>query len=63
VAYPLTAMLQVHLMQNGFAYSDQAMEEVLYESTILHQFSGLHLDRIPDETTVLDFRRILKKLG
>ncbi|AKF46642.1 ISPssy, transposase [Pseudomonas syringae pv. syringae str. B301D-R] len=60
-AYPLMAMLRVHLMQNWFGYSDPAMEESLYETTILRQFAGLHLDRIPDETTILNFRRLLEK--
>jgi len=60
-AYPLLAMLRVHLMQNWFGYSDPAMEESLYETTILRQFAGLHLDRIPDETTILNFRRLLEK--
>jgi IS5 family transposase len=60
-AYPLVAMLRVHLLQNWFGYSDPAMEEALYETTILRQFAGLHLDRIPDETTILNFRRLLEK--
>ena len=60
-AYPLMAILRVHLMQNWFGYSDPAMEESLYETTILRQFAGLHLDRIPDETTILNFRRLLEK--
>ncbi|RML53424.1 ISPssy, transposase [Pseudomonas syringae pv. pisi] len=60
-AYPLMAMLRVHLMQNWFGYSDPAMEESLYETTILRQFAGLHLDRIPDETAILNFRRLLEK--
>ncbi|SBW85070.1 Conserved hypothetical protein (plasmid) [Pseudomonas veronii 1YdBTEX2] len=55
------AMLRVHLMPNWFGSSDPAMEEALYETTILRQFSGLHLDRIPDETTILNFRRLLEK--
>ena len=38
-AYPLMAMLRVHLMQNWFGYSDPAMEEALYETTILRQFA------------------------
>jgi IS5 family transposase len=37
------------------------MEESFYETTILRQFAGLHLDRIPDETTILNFRRLLEK--
>ncbi|VVN82815.1 IS5 family transposase ISThi1 [Pseudomonas fluorescens] len=60
-AYPLMAMLRVHLMQNWFGYSDPAMEEALYETNILRQFSGLSLERIPDETTILNFRRLLEK--
>jgi IS5 family transposase len=60
-AYPLMAMLRVHLMQNWFGYSDPAMEEALYETTILRQFAGLSLERIPDETTILNLRRLLEK--
>jgi IS5 family transposase len=60
-AYSLMTMLRVHLMQNWFGYSGPAMEEALYEITILRQFSGLHLDRIPNETTILNFRRLLEK--
>ena len=60
-AYPLMVMLRVHLMQNWFGYSDPAMEESLYETTILRQFAGLNLNRIPDETTILNFRRLLEK--
>jgi len=33
-------MLRVHLMLNWFGYSDPAMEEALYEITILRQFAG-----------------------
>ena len=59
--YPLLAMLRVHLMQNWFGYSDPAMEEALYETTILRQFAGLSLERIPDETTILNFRHLLER--
>ena len=60
-SYPLMAMLRVHLLQNWFGYSDPAMEEALYETTILRQFAGLSLERIPDETTILNFRRLLER--
>ena len=60
-AYPLMVMLRVHLLQNWFGYSDPAMEEALYETTILRQFAGLSLERIPDETTILNFRRLLER--
>lgn len=35
-AYPLMAMLRVHLMQNWLGYGDPAMEDALYETTILN---------------------------
>ena len=54
-------MLRVRLMLNWFGYSDLAIEEALYETTILRQFAGLSLERIPDETTILNFRRLLEK--
>lgn len=60
-AYLLMAILRVHLMQNWFGYSDPAMEEALYETTIPRQLSGLSLERIPDETTILNFRSLLEK--
>ncbi|BAW21882.1 ISPssy, transposase (plasmid) [Pseudomonas putida] len=60
-AYPLMAMLRVHLLQNWFGYSDPALEGALYETTILRQFAGLRLERIPDETTILNFRRLLER--
>jgi IS5 family transposase len=55
------AMQRVHLMQNWFGYSDPTMEEALYETTILRQYAGLSLERIPDETAILNFRRLLEK--
>ena len=60
--YPLKAMLRIHLLQNWYGYSDPAMEEALYEVTPLRRFAGLSLTRggIPDETTILNFRRLLE---
>lgn len=59
--YPLKVMLKVHLMQNWFGLSDPAMEEALYEIASMRQFAGLSLTRpIPDETTILNFRRLLE---
>jgi transposase, IS5 family len=55
--YPLMAMRRIHLMQNWFGYSDLTMEEALRKTIILRQFAGLSLKRIPDETTILNFRR------
>ncbi len=60
-ASPLIAMLRVHPMQIWFGYSDPAMEKALYETTIMRQFAGLGLECIPDETPILNFRRLLEK--
>lgn len=54
-AYPSDAEL-VRLQRS-------AMEEALYETTILRQFAGLSLERIPDETTILNFRRLLRNMN
>jgi len=60
--YPLETMLRVHLMQNWFGLSDPAMEEALYEITPMRVFARLSLtEPIPDETTILNFRRLLEK--
>ncbi len=53
--------LRAHLTQNWFGYSDPAIKEALYETTILRQFAGLSLERIPDETTIFNFRHPLQK--
>ena len=37
-----------------------AIEESLYETTILRQFFGLHRDRISDETMTLNFLHLLE---
>jgi IS5 family transposase len=58
--YALLAMLRVHLMQNWFGLSDPATEEALYEITSMRKFAGLKLDAIPDETTILNFRRLIE---
>jgi len=60
-AYALETMLRVHFMQQWFALSDPAMEEVLYDMQSMRQFAGLSLTRggIQDENTILNFRHLL----
>lgn len=59
--YPIATMLRVHLLQNWFGLSDPAMEEALYEIASMRQFARLTLTGpIPDETTILNFRRLLE---
>lgn len=60
--YPLAAMLRVHLMQQWFGYADQAMEEALIDQPFLRRFAGLDGgEALPDETTILRFRRMLEE--
>ena len=61
--YPLAAMLRIHLMQQWFGYSDPAMEEALHDIPLLRDFAGLDAgdSRLPDETTILRFRRLLER--
>jgi transposase, IS5 family len=62
--YPLETMLRVHFLQQWYGLSDPAMEEALYEIPTLRRFAGLGgLDTFPDETTILNFRRLLERHG
>ena len=63
--YPLSIMLRVHIMQLVYNLSDPAMEDALYEIESMRRFAGIRLDRVPDETTILNFRHLLEehKLG
>lgn len=58
--YPIATMLRVHLMQNWFGLSDPAMEEALFEIASMRKFARLSLQAIPDETTILNFRRLIE---
>jgi len=61
--YPLETMLRIHFMQLWFSLSDPAMEEALYDSFSMRQFARLGDGRVPDETTILNFRHLLEKHG
>ncbi len=59
--YPLATMLRIHFLQQWYALSDPAMEEALYDTPVMRRFARLGgLDYIPDETTILNFRRLLE---
>lgn len=62
-AYPLSTMLRVHCLQLFYNLSDPALEDSLYEVESMRRFAGLKLDRIPDETTILNFRHLLERHG
>ena len=62
--YAHETMLRIHLMQQWFGYSDPAMEDALHETPLLRGFCGLDAgtDRMPDESTILNFRHLLENL-
>lgn len=60
---PLEVMLRVYCLQQWYALSDPMAEEALYDSDAMRRFAGIELgdDRIPDETTILNFRHLLEQ--
>jgi IS5 family transposase len=59
----LEKMLRIHLMQQWYGLADEAMEDALYEIESMRRFADIELnvDTIPDETTILNFRRLVEK--
>jgi IS5 family transposase len=59
----LMKMLRLHLLQHWYNLSDPGLEEALYESESMRRFAGIDLGRepVPDETTILRFRRLLEE--
>lgn len=60
---PLPTMLRIYFLQQWYALSDPGMEDSLYEIESMRRFAGLELveDALPDETTILNFRRLLEE--
>ena len=56
-------MLRIYFLQQWFNLSDPAVEEALYDSSVMLQFAGIDLGRepVPDETTVCKFRHLLEE--
>ena len=61
--YPLSVMLRVHCLQLFYNLSDPALEDALYEVESMRRFAGVKLERVPDETTILNFRHLLESHG
>lgn len=64
--YPLRPLLRLYLVRQWFALSDQAAQEIATDSLAVREFMGLGLtlDTMPpDETTLLNFRRLLERHG
>src|SRR5215203_496833 len=60
---PLERMFRIYCLQQWYNLSDPAAEEALYDSIVMRRFAGVRSDGdiIPDETTILRFRRLLEK--
>ena len=59
--FAVQTMLRIHFMQQWFGLSDPAMEEALHDVPLFREFAGLNWDTaVPDETTILRFRRLLE---
>ena len=60
--FAVETMLRIHFMQQWFTLSDPAMEESLHDIALFREFANLSWDdRLPDETTILRFRRLLEE--
>ena len=59
---PLERMLRIYCLQQWYNLSDPGAEEALYDSITMRRFAGVITDAdiIPDETSVLNFRRLLE---
>lgn len=60
---PMESMLRIYFLQQWYALSDPAAEEALYDIECMRNFAKLDLieDALPDETTILNFRRLVEK--
>ncbi|WP_028998197.1 IS5 family transposase [Azohydromonas australica] len=61
--FSMQTMLRIHFMQQWFTLSDPAMEESLHDVPLFREFAQLDNwdTRLPDETTILRFRRLLER--
>jgi IS5 family transposase len=60
--FSVQTMLRIQFMQQWFNLSDPAMEEALHDTALFREFAGLSWDTaLPDETTILRFRRLLEQ--
>lgn len=60
---PAERMLRIYFLQQWFNLSDPGAEEALYDIVSMRMFAGIELGQevIPDETTILNFRRFLEQ--
>lgn len=58
-------MLRMYIAQPCFGFSDEGMEDAVYDSQAIRGFVGidLNVEAAPDATTLLKFRRLLEAHG
>ncbi len=58
----LARMLRMYVVQQCLGFSDEGIEDALYDSQAIRRFVGIDLNReaAPDATTLLKFRRLLE---
>jgi IS5 family transposase len=61
--FPVEVMLRIHLLQQWITLSDSLMEEMMIDTPCFRRFAGIDMieGRIPDETTILNFRDLLEE--
>lgn len=59
--YPLRVMPRVHCVQRLYDLKDSALQDALYEVESMWRLAWVKLERVPDETTILNFRHLLQK--
>lgn len=59
----LMMMLKIYFLQQWYALSDPAAEEAIYDRNSFQKFLEIDLlsHRVPDETTILNFRHLLEE--
>lgn len=59
----LIIMLKIYFLQQWYALSDPAAEEAIYDRNSFQKFLEIDLlsHRVPDETTILNFRHLLEE--
>ena len=59
----LTRMLQMYVAQQCFGFSDEGIEDAIYDSQAVRRFIAVDLarDAAPDATTLLHFRHLLER--
>ena len=57
----LEQMLRIYFLQQWYQYSDEGMEDALYDTETLRRFVSVKIEGIPNETTICKFRHYLEK--